>query len=391
MYRLFDFRSMFGQKSYQCTVLLYLLLYDAFVQSTDTRSSVFWDRIVEDSYIYSPYSDFCNRTEPVPEIPERRHLCTAPCSCDVVHCREKSECCPDVLQKLVQKEYVNTSCLYPVVHSESLNSWNYPGFHVDFPLKMVTGCLRNYTGSELHKQCLIYRNTTNLDNMVPVLSTATGVIYVNRFCAECNDITNYEPFESIFVCSTEMFTPWNWDLLVKERTPQSQQELIETKLCNYVFRPPNGSAIDDNECTEVTHHACNQTGRWDYFDQFFVDACGAYELPHSYFKNLHCFICNVPRDFAQLSVKKYRINPFCPKVKISVLEISFYAIINVDLYRLQEIDFAQPERNPGDHECGDYPGEALDPYMVNIQNTDTLTIFLPLRSHVVCYCRANKE
>ena len=199
MYRLFDFRSMFGQKSYQCTVLLYLLLYDAFVQSTDTRPSYFWDRIVEDSYIYSPYSDFCNRTEPVPEIPERRQLCTAHCSCDVVHCGEKSECCPDVLQHRVQKEYVNTSCLYPVVHSESLNSWNYPGSHVDFPLKMVTGCLRNYTGSELHKQCLIYRNTTNLDNMVPVLSSDTGVIYVNRFCAECNDITSYEPFESIFV------------------------------------------------------------------------------------------------------------------------------------------------------------------------------------------------
>ena len=392
MCRLFDFRSMFGHKSYKSITLLYLLLYGVFVQSTDNRSADFWHRIVEDSYLYSPYDEFCNRTEPVPEKPEKpewRNLCTAPCSCDVVHCREKNECCPDVLHKRVQKEYVNTSCLYPVVHSESLDTWNDPRSHVEFPLKMVTGCLESYTGSELYKQCLIYRNTSNLDNLVPVLSSATGVIYVNRFCAECNDVTIYEPFESMFVCSADLFLPWNWDQLVEERTPQSQLELIENALCNFVFRPPNGSAIDSNECREVKYHACNQTGDWDYFDQFFVDACGAYELPYDQFQNLHCFICNVPSYFAKLSDTKYRINPFCPNIVVSVLQISFYAIIDVDLYRLQEIDFSQPEKTPGDHECGDYPGEALDPYMVNIQNTYTLTMFLPLRTHVACYvtCR----
>ena len=381
----FHFRSMFGQKSYQCMALLYLLLYDVFVQSTDTRSADFWDRIVEDSYVYSPYNDFCNRTEPEPEKPEPRRLCTAPCSCDVVHCREKSECCPDVLQHRIQKEHVNTSCLYPVVHSEHLDTWNNPRFHVDFPLKMVTGCLRNYTGSELHQQCLIYRNITNLDNMVPVLSTATGVIYVNRFCADCNGVKTYEPFESIFVCSTEMFTPWNWDLLVKERTPQSQQELIETKLCNYIFRPPNGSTIDGNQCAEYMYHACNQTGAWDYFDQFLVDACDAYELPHFYSKNLHCYICNERRDFVQLSDQKYRINAFCPHIKVSVLQISFYAIIDVDLNRLREIDFSQLAKQTGDHECGDYPGEVPDPYMVNIRNTDTLANFPPFTTDVIYY------
>ena len=367
MCRLFDFRSMFGQKSYQCMALVYLLLYDAFIRPTDTRSADFWDRIVEDSYIYSPYNGFCNRTEPVPAKPEGKHLCTAPCSCDVVYCREKSECCPDVLQHRVQKEYVNTSCLYPVVHSEQLDTWNDPRFHVDFPLKMVTGCLSNYTGSELHKQCLIYRNTTNLDNMVPVLSKATGVIYVNRFCAECNDITNYEPFESIFVCSSKMFWPSKWDLLVKERTPKSQRELIDTLLCNYIFRPPNGSTIDDNVCSEVVINACNQTGYWDYFDQFLVDACGAYDLPHEFYRNIYCFICNEPRRFTHLSDQNLRINPFCPFITLSVLQISFYAIIDVDLYRLQEKDFTQPAKKSGDHECGDYPDEAWDPYMVNIQ------------------------
>ena len=195
----------------------------------------------------------------------------------------------------------------------------------------------------------------------------TGVIYVNRFCAECNDITNYEPFESIFVCSTKMFYPTKWDLLVKERTPQSQQELIETSLCNYIFRPPNGSTIDDNICFVVAYHACNQTGNWDYFDQFLVDACGAYDLPHEHFRNLYCFICNEPRKFTQLPDQNFRIKPFCSYIIVSVLQISFYAIIDVDLYRLQEIDFTQPAKKSEDHECGDYPGEAWDPYMVNIQ------------------------
>ena len=119
--------------------------------------------------------------------------------------------------------------------------------------------------------------------------------------------------------------------------------------------------------------------------QFLVDACDAYELPHFYSKNLHCYICNERRDFVQLSDQKYRINAFCPHIKVSVMQISFYAIIDIDLNRIREIDFSQLAKQTGDHECGDYPGEVLDPYMVNIRNTDTLASFPPFTTYVVYY------
>ena len=252
------------------------------VSTAETPSDVLMGQIMDDIYKVAPHNRFCNRTEPKieksfnPDYGE--YSCTIPCSCDPSTCWDKLPCCPDIHEPMPESRR-NSSCLYPVISSKPYNVFNHPQNHAGFPRRMVHDCEQQHIASELHRKCLIFRNTSDVEHLVPVVSNSTGIIYANRFCAECSGITNYQTFTTEFICWNNLLFPRNWELLALEWSTENRIKLIEAGMCNYVFSTPNVDELENNRCMQVRYTACNETGEWDVYDPVLEDACGAYELP----------------------------------------------------------------------------------------------------------------
>ena len=342
-------------------VLVYLLATGPIVIQSQTPSDDVWKRIIEDSYKAGPYNSFCNRTEPTEELPEdptgTLFPCQLQCSCDPFTCGSKLPCCPDILENTVTTR--NSSCLYPVMSKQPYNMFNYPKRHVQFPIRMVHDCAEGYIGTALHEKCLNFRSTTDLDHMIPVISNKTGIVYVNRFCAECSDELNFTAFESYFACWNTLFDEDNWEFLVLERTLENELKLIQEGFCVYVFKPSEEQRVEENKCLQVDYNTCNQTGKWDFEDPYFEAACDAYELPYwgldTVYRNYHCAVCN-----ERLSLKN---RPLCVEVNQFVLRISFYALINLDLTDVIGSDLISTEHDK--QRCGNESFAIFDNYLVS--------------------------
>lgn len=344
-------------KRNQHIFITYLFISELFLSHSGTCTDALWRRIIEDSYEYSPYSSFCNRSEPPLELPEFSLPCVLPCSCETEICGDKLTCCPDISQKPTGRS--NSSCLYPVIHSERLNRFNRPDNHVMFSLRMVHDCALEYIGSDLHEKCLLYRNTSNMDNLTPVMSNTTGVIYVNRFCAECSQIRYFEAFKPIFVCWYELFSPVNWDQLRVEWTLENQYRLTQAGLCVYIFRVPDEEKIKANACSNPIYTSCNQTGDMDVMDPFLTEACEAYELPYKrQYRNIHCFLCNI-----KAGQQVYNPHAYCPQTKLDqyIFEISFYAIIDVEQFHISDRVISENKQ------CEDTAASMHDRYLVSTE------------------------
>ena len=337
------------------------------VSTAETPSDVLMRQIMDDIYKVAPHNRFCNRTEPKieksfnPDYGE--YSCTIPCSCDPSTCWDKLPCCPDIHEPMPESRR-NSSCLYPVISSKPYNIFNHPQHHADFPIRMVHDCEQQHIASELHRKCLIFRNTSDVEHLVPVVSNSTGIIYANRFCAECSGITNYQTFTTEFICWNSLLFPRNWELLALDWSTENRIKLIEAGMCNYVFNTPNVDELENNRCMQIRYTACNETGEWDVYDPVLEDACGAYELPYNdNFRNFHCMLCNTPSWYS-LPENRYSWYPTCYFFKTSILEISFYSLISLDHKQLT--GKSSPYLNKVDQACRNMPHAVYDKYTVSI-------------------------
>ena len=339
---------------------LYFIM--SFALSSRTPPESLWNRIIEDNYKHLPFATFCNSSKPPAtnissqiSVPAAEQ-CMLPCSCDTDSCGNKLLCCPDI----VQKEEMNSSCFYPAVYGDQLTNSYHPKLHTEFRLRMVHSCPLEYHGSEVHTNCLRYRNTSRLDNLIPVISNQSGIIYVNRFCAECNHVESFQKFNTTFVCSNDLFRLENWDILTKPRTPENQIELIKNGHCMFIFKLSNESGLEDNRCIKPRYTSCNQTGLWDFTDPYWVDACSAYELPYEDYRNIHCYFCNRP------SVESYSLRQRCLTPTHHVLKRSFYCIIDLDLFDKQwALVFERHDLDYDEQNCTNRSDAVMDPYMVS--------------------------
>ena len=295
----------------------------AAVSAAQTPSDVLLKQVIDDVYEAAPHNRFCNRTEPTIEksFASSQYPCLLPCSCDHSTCWDKLPCCPDIPQPKPERRR-NSSCHYPVISSEPYNSFNHPSSHVNFPIRMVHDCEREYIASELHRKCLLFRNTSDVELLVPVVSNSTGIVYANRFCAECSGITNYDTFTVQFMCSNRLLWPDKLELLSLEWNGENRIKLIKAGICNYVFNAQNIDAMESNRCMKVRYTACNASGEWDFKDQFLEDACNAYELTYrDIYKNYHCMLCNNPSRYSSPE-NRPRINPICLNMGAEILQVS---------------------------------------------------------------------
>ena len=194
--------------------------------------------------------------------------------------------------------------------------------NVDFPIRMVHDCEERFIASELHRKCLMFRqfNTTDIKNLVPVVSEGSGIVYVNRFCAECSGpgIEHYQTCRTEFICWNRLLQHNQWELLALEWNKENRVKLIEVGMCNYVFHAPRPVKMENNRCMDFRYTSCNETGQWEVNDPFLEEACGAYELPYQdFYKNYHCMMCNTPLRYSSPE-NRHRINPLCNQENMSV-------------------------------------------------------------------------
>ena len=331
------------------------------VLSFRTPPDVLWNRIITENYQNAPYNSFCNRTEPLLTLSslqrnlEKGEPCVMRCSCDPTTCGIKMVCCPDI-DRTKLYEQPHTTCQFPALYTDNIHISIHPRTRQLSLLRMVDGCAHEYLGSDLQHNCLRYLNTTELDYLIPVISSHTGVIYANHFCAECNNVEKFEPFKAMFVCSYLLLLPNNWKLFAGSETI----DLIKAGLCLYIFKAPDEEQVKDNICAVPTYTSCNQSGIMKSVDSFLVDACEAYELPVYYgeYRNMHCRDCNV----------LYNLIAVCPPVTRNLMKSSFYTIIDLDLYSIFESIKRGDDNMDEEQHCGNSSGFYFDPSTVSTIN-----------------------
>ena len=187
----------------------------------------------------------------------------------------------------------SSSCLYPLIYREPLHAEFKERFkktNKHTMVLMIHSCQYKFIGSELQSKCFDFRNTSSLENVIPVVDRATGRIFANRFCAECSGMNDFNEFTTNFICESKLFGEWG--LLSMDRTHDNQMKLIKSGICVYYFTDPN-MYNPDNQCIEVRYRHCNQTGKKT------CSVCddSSYQNRHPGYKNLLLSIST------QLSIK----------------------------------------------------------------------------------------
>ena len=294
-------------------------------------------RTISDNYNDSQDNNFCSRYEPVRTSP-----CVEYCSCES-YCGLNKICCPDHTE--VEGE-PHSSCIYPLVFNSLLllNSDRIKAHkEIHPPLIMGDDCLREYHGTELQKQCFLYRNTANMDNLVPVMSKETGVLYVNRFCAECNEVSDYVIFRVDLICYVlGLLQQLNQPSMMKNIF-ENRNELIASGKCFYHFEIPDNRSVEEYRCMTPHHNSCNETRKWDTYDSHLENTCSSYKLPYwdrlskTVYRNIHCFMCN-SRSSEITFINDYNISEECIRNANAVLKESFFSIIDMERVNREEVD-----------------------------------------------------
>ena len=253
-----------------------------------------------------------------------------------------------------------TICRYPMIYREPLQ--------VDFSdrfrhtmLRMITACQDSFVGSVLQSKCYDFKNTTNLETVTPVTDRATGRIFTNRYCAECNGLHDYEIFIDQFICNDKLFE--DWKLLSMDRTHDNQITLIKLGLCVYYFTPPNKTIADipENKCFAVTYKHCNKTGDKFIRGAHIWNLCGAKD----WFQNDNtCSLCDeIPYPTNALNYNRLLrlCDKRCKEDFANIMSVSFFALISLERTQMQTIDVLG--LGNGDQKCQE-SGGVYDKYTV---------------------------
>ncbi|XP_062567666.1 uncharacterized protein LOC134229899 [Saccostrea cucullata] len=206
-----------------------------------------------------------------------QHNCP-PCSCQK-KCWSDCNCCPDLYFS-----YPEPICTSAAILNESLY---YDGSST---FLVVDSCPKT-TVEETKRKCEGDSSSTEKILFPPVTSQNTPLAYLNRYCADCNNDFQYDPWPLSIVC--DEFLDINFF--------SSYEELIEKgkmNRCNILSYPPQEEI--NYKCTQdmqvqVHFDSCNKTGSWKTFDYDIKRGCESrYINKDKMYKNMFCKICNPP-------------------------------------------------------------------------------------------------
>ncbi|XP_061198098.1 uncharacterized protein LOC133206182 isoform X2 [Saccostrea echinata] len=206
-----------------------------------------------------------------------KHNCP-PCSCEK-KCWADRNCCPDLYFS-----HPEPACTSAAILNESLT------YEQSSTFLMIDSCPKS-TDKEIKRNCEGDSSYTEKILYPPVTSQNSSLAYLNRYCADCNDDFNYDPWPLDIVC----------DKFLDINFISSYAELIEKgreNRCNILSYPPHEEI--NYRCRQdvqvrVNFDSCNKTGSWKTFDYNIQRACESrYINKDKMFKNMFCKICNPP-------------------------------------------------------------------------------------------------
>lgn len=231
-----------------------------------------------------PYSHFC--TSNASEIlSEEDHMsCCIPCSC-ADDCWRRGNCCPD--KRILDSRPPTEECLSTLVKRKADDNSNYNGIHRNIKRYfVVNSCLNTEKNVTIAEKCKGNKKTTLED--YAWVSDGTK-IYQNKYCAECNGISEYTMWNLMTTCE---------ELLSSIPTAENNYTIPDS--CDIINYPSEGDDFLTSMCYDSDISECNTTGLWESYDEKIHAACNAFNLTFlqiSYFKirvyrNVFCYLCN---------------------------------------------------------------------------------------------------
>lgn len=210
-------------------------------------------------------------------------------------------CCPDYKQE-------NTSSIHfsRMPRKVKARKYDRSGYNGHSHYYVVNRCDKTNTDRKLSKRCL--RNTKlTLESFIWVSDRESGRIFQNRFCAECNYVTEVIPWQISTTCDEV----WLADFTTLNDTILSDR-------CDIINSAPSSVALAAREyqCSTPLYSKCNQTGLWDSYDLGIEEGCRGLRATYFFpapsgalipYKNVFCFKC---KEGEQTNVPE-----MCPKLQ----------------------------------------------------------------------------
>ncbi|XP_071164871.1 uncharacterized protein [Mytilus edulis] len=209
-----------------------------------------------------------------PSVPKQLNICE---ECDRSIGCSATNCCPDI-ELSRQKVKCESDIIYSSEPDEITSGY-----------RMLSTCPKN-TRSTLNELCVKRRSIQQRIQNAPVTSKLTGMSFRNKFCALCNNETD--------------FIQWDVDIIhtcngaSEYLTAKDVLETIINKKCGLIkYQPGTIDVMQCNNSDISLIHTCNITGTWLKFNKDIEFACNKFENRFKYFKNIFCYICNPPVIF----------------------------------------------------------------------------------------------
>ncbi|KAK3102820.1 hypothetical protein FSP39_014141 [Pinctada imbricata] len=213
-----------------------------------------------------------------------RHLGLCPdCMCDK-DCVLRGDCCPDLFFSLPELVCVNRTII----------NGNYDKNRTEqYSALMVSSCPKN-SDRDQRERCTSLTDTKSRLGNFPVTGSGDNfpLTFYNKYCAECNNVTNYTSWTLDIDCN--LFADFNF--------LSSLDDIIETAIsrkCVFqAFHEIQGREIKEENCFDISENSilktkCNETGEWRNFDPDIQRACeSSLKTKFKVFKNVFCYMCN---------------------------------------------------------------------------------------------------
>ncbi|XP_052104903.1 uncharacterized protein LOC127737975 [Mytilus californianus] len=211
-----------------------------------------------------------------PSVPKQLNICE---ECNRSLDCSASNCCPDI-ELYRQIGQCESNIIYSSEPNEIYNEY-----------RMLSTCPHN-TRSTLNELCVKRRSIQQKIQDAPVTSRLTRISFRNKFCALCNNETDYIPWDVdiIYTCHGAS----------EHLTAKYVVETIVSQKCGAIkYRPGIIGVIQCNKTDFSLIHTCNVTRTWLKFDKDIEFACNKFENRFKYYKNIFCYICNPPVTFQE--------------------------------------------------------------------------------------------
>nr|KAI8755911.1 adhesion G protein-coupled receptor E2-like [Biomphalaria glabrata] len=233
-----------------------------------------------------------------------------PCDCQKPRCLIYGTCCPEVhsppenfynsadppdvnLSSLLLSKEVATTTNRTTNISCSNNFLLLRSCPDDFSdLRVRQWCEEDLLGQDMEY------DKNLMDVLTKVSDPVTGVTYYNKYCAECNNVTNVTPWSIRIDCLHYLYVYKAINAL--ELLRLSLDKASTCKVKDQIPEPNSTYATcDDNFWFERVIGDCNLTGKWTHYDPDVARLClqttghsFSVVLSHMYYPNVFCALCN---------------------------------------------------------------------------------------------------